>query len=237
MSIDLKRTWYQWTDPMALATGASVDNEGQGLVSVLEGGIEKVKPSAGGAGEKVVGFARFRQKDFTSRALVESWVIPTSAPYTIQLGNQALISGQIRVADLTGAVDLTVQSAPAPASGFVQVDYVHGTLTFNAAQAGDSLSVYYRYQLTVAQALQFFYQPPTNYPDPNYFLQVGAGKGKGRLFTMFYDASKAYDNSAALTLGADGIITIGGAGPVIPGCRVVHQPSSNDPFLGIEFLV
>jgi hypothetical protein len=236
MSIDLKRSWYQWTDPMALATGATVDNEGQGMVSVLEGGVEKVKPSAGGAGEKIVGFARFRQKDVTSRALVESWVVPTSAPYVVSLGQQALISGQIRVQDLTGGVDLTVVGV-APAAGEVQVNYLQGTLTFNAAQAGDSLNVYYRYQLTLAQSLQFFHQAPTNYPDANYFLQVGCGKGKGRLFTMFYDASKAYDNTAALTLGADGIITVGGAGPVIAGARVVNQPSANDPYLGIEFMV
>ncbi len=236
MSIDLKRTWYQWTDPMSLATGAAVDNEGQGMVSVLQDGVEMVKPSAGAAGEKVVGFARFRQLSYTTKALVEQWVIPTAAPYVVQLTQVSLVTGQIRVQDLTGATDLAVV-AGAPATGQVQVDYVHGTLTFNAAQAGDSLNVYYRYQLTVAQSLQFFYQPPTNFPDPNFFSQVGVGKGKGRVYTMFYDASKAYDNTATLTLGADGIITVGGAGPAIPGARVVNQPSANDPFLGIEFLL
>ena len=42
--IDIKRTFYTWSDTQPVATGKTVNEEGQGLVAVMEGGVEKVMP-------------------------------------------------------------------------------------------------------------------------------------------------------------------------------------------------
>jgi hypothetical protein len=41
MSVDIKRTFYTWSDTLPLAAGATVSEEGQALEAVLEDGMEK----------------------------------------------------------------------------------------------------------------------------------------------------------------------------------------------------
>ena len=236
MSIDLKRTFFTWSDTQPIAIGALVAEEGSGLVRVLEDGIEKVKPSAGVAGEIVVGFAVFRQKTYGTDALVDTGTVPLAAPFTIQLEQNNLVTGQFRVVDSAGVLFTAVLVAPA--AGQVQIDWTTGLMTFNTADQGKVITATYRYNLTVAEAITKFHSDTPNHPDANLFSQVGVGKGKGRVFTNFYDASQDYAAVAPiLTLGAGGMITVGALGPVIPGARVVQVPSANDPYLGIEFLV
>lgn len=236
MAVDIKRTWYSHVDSQPLAAGASVSEEGQGMVGVLEDGIEKVMPSTGGGGEVFAGFAVFRQLDFTSRPVVEEITVPGAAPYEVDLANTNLITGQVRVYDVAAATDLLVVGV-APAAGEVQVDLATGKLTFNVAEAGKAMVAYYRHELTLAQAKALYYEAPTNYPDANFFASVGVGKGKGRVYTMFYDDSIDWSSGGVIALGADGILTMGGAGPVVPNARVVKLPSAADASLGIEFNV
>jgi hypothetical protein len=244
--IDIKRTFYTWSDTQQVATGKTVSEEGQGLVAVMEGGVEKVMPSEAGVGEKFVGFAMFRQKTFATAAVVEDHIIPTAAPFVVELGKQHLIAGQVRVLNVVAGGDFTPAAAPpAVAAGEFLVDLVHGTITFNGpADAGKTIRVFYRYDLTVAESIQQFYEAPTNHPDPNFFSQVGVGKGKGRVYTMFYDQSIDWAAATVVPglLGAaltKGMITDGSGGGVtlIPNARVVNVPSPTDPYLGIEFLV
>ena len=241
--IDIKRTFYTWSDTQQVATGKTVAEEGQGLVAVMEGGIEKVQPAEAAVGEKVVGFAMFRQLTFSTAAVVEDHIIPTAAPFVIELGKQHLIAGQIRVQNMVAPGDFVPAAAPpAVAAGEFLADLVHGTVEFNgAADAGKTVRVYYRYDLTVAESIQQFYQAPTNMPDPNFFSQVGVGKGKGRVFTMYYDQSVDWAGAAVVPALAGaptpGMICDGGAGPEIPNARVVSVPSPTDPYLGVEFLL
>lgn len=240
--IDIKRTFYTWSDTQQVAIGKTVSEEGQGLVAVMEGGVEKVMPAEAGVGEKVVGFAMFRQKTFSTAAVVEDHIVPTAAPYVVELGKQHLIAGQIRVLDVVAGTDLAPAAAPpAVAAGEFLVDLVHGTVEFNVAEAGKTVRVFYRYDLTVAEAIQQFYEAPINHPDPNFFSQVGVGKGKGRVFTMYYDQSVDWASAAVVPALAgaptNGMICDGGVGPAIPNARVVNVPSPTDPYLGIEFLL
>jgi hypothetical protein len=237
--IDIKRTFYTWSDTQNVATGYTVSEEGQGLVAVMENGVENVMPSAGLAGEVFVGFAMFRQQTFTTAAVVEDHVVPTAAPYLVELSKNNLITGQIRVYDATNDVDLTPAAAPpAVAAGEYLVDLVAGTVELNAAEAGVTIRVYFRYEMTAAEAILHYYEAPTNHPDPNYFAQVGVGKGKGRVFTMYYDQAIDWSTAALIPyLAADGMITGAGPGPAIPSGRVVSVPSPADPYLGIEFLI
>jgi len=241
--IDIKRTFYTWSDTQPVATGKTVTEEGQGLVAVMEGGVEKVKPAEAGVGEVCVGFAMFRQLTFGTAAVVEDHIIPTAAPFVVELGKQNLITGQVRAYSPADVADFAPAAAPpAVAAGEVLVDLAHGTAEFNgAADGGKTVRVFYRYDLTVAESMQQFYQAPTNMPDPNFFSQVGVGKGKGRVFTMYYDQSVDWANPAVVPALAGaptpGMLCDGGAGPVVPNARVVQVPSPVDPYLGIEFLL
>lgn len=237
--IDIKRTFYTWSDTQEVATGFTVAEEGQGLVAVMENGIEKVMPSAGLAGEVFVGFAMFRQTAFSTAAVVEDHIVPTAAPYVVELGKRNLIAGQCRVLDVVAGADLAPAAAPpAVAAGEFLVDNGLGTVEFNAAEAGKTVRVFYRHDLTVTEALQQFYEAPINHPNPNFFTQVGVGKGKGRVYTMYYDQAIDWSGAAVVpALAAGGMITDGGVGPAIPNARVVHVPSPTDPYLGVEFLV
>jgi hypothetical protein len=227
---------------ITISLGSTVSEVGQGLVAELIGGVEHVKPATGGGGETFAGFALFRQLSYSTAPMVESVVVPGSAPYEVELKYNNLVTGQIRVHDVLNNVDLTVVGG-APAAGQVQVDYTAGKLTFNAAEAGLEMTVYYRWNLTVAQAEGLFHQAPTNYPDPNYFGQVNVMKGKGRLYTAFYDASLDWSTVApgTISLGVDGILTVGG-GALVPGARVVYAPAigvaptASAQLLGIEWL-
>jgi len=235
MATDIKRTWGSHVDAEPLATGSSVSEEGQCLVALLEGGVEKVKPSSAAAGETFAGFAIFRQKDFSTRPLVEAIVVPSAAPYEVELSSKLLIVGQVRVHDSLANTDLTVV-AGAPVAGEAQVDHANGKVTFNAAEAGRKMAVYYRHNLTVLQSKALYYEAPTNYPDPNYFASVGVMKGKGRIYTAYYDESINWETAGlVIKCGADGLITAGGLGAAIPGARVVKAPSATDAHLGIEF--
>ena len=244
--IDLKNSFYGHTDVLPLTTGAVVSEEGCGLVAVLENGVETVRPPVlpTDATAKVAGFAVFRQLNFATAPCVENLVVPTSAPYSVQLTNTNLVLNQVRVHDVVANADFTIVLAPgAVAPGSVVVDLKLGTLTFDISAAGHTIAVTYQYNLTVAQAKLLFYEAPTNYPDPNYFASVGVGKGKGRIFTSFFDASCDFSTGAALHLGAGGIITTAAVGPMIPNARVVQLPISTvpntntPPTLGVEFLL
>jgi hypothetical protein len=61
------------------------------------------------------------------------------------------------------------------------------------------------------------------------------GKGKGRIYTAYYNMAIDWSGAVTPTAGADGIITTGGT--AIPGVRVVSVPTSTNPYLGLEFLV
>jgi hypothetical protein len=219
MAIDIKRSFYGWTDTQPLAMGATVSVEGQGLVAVLEDNVEKVKPYASGSAT-FVGFARFRQLQFAIGAAVETAVIPATAPFTVELAKNNLVTGQYLV---TGATPTSVDEA-------------NGVFTFDGADAGKAISIGYRWNKTVAEAKMTDYEAPVNMPDPNLAGMVGVGKGKSRIYTLHYDASKAFVAGADLRLGAGGIVTVGGTGPAIPNARVVQVPSATDPYLGIEFM-
>lgn len=229
MAVDLKKTWFSHTDVCPLTVGATVSEEGCGLVAVLEDGIEKVRCPVlpADAAAKVAGFGVFRQKDFTVRPIVQSVVVPTAMPYTVQLDHQNIVPGQIRCYDETAAAPV-----------IPVVDPVHGVLTFLVGAAGHTVTVTYKYNMTMAEAKMLYQEAPTNYPDPNYFSTVGVGKGKGRVFTTFFDAAVDFSAATAIKLATGGMITDQtGAGPEVVGARVVQLPTATDPVLGLEFVL
>jgi len=229
--IDLKRTWYSHVDSQPLVPGKEVLDEGQCLVSVLVDGLEHVQPSTGAGGEVFAGFAVFRQLSHETAANVELVTVPAApGPYVVSLSYNNLVNNSVLALNSAGA-------PVAPAS----VDEAAGTVTFAVGQAGLTLKVHYRFNLTVAQAKQLFQEAVSNYPSANLVGQCGVGKGKGRVYLSYYDTSVDWaSHTGPVYLGADGMVVDAGL-VEIPGSRVVHVPavgvlaSSSAQMLGVEF--
>jgi len=241
---NLKKSHFSLTLQKDVATGQVVDREGVVLRSVLEAGEEKVqKADAGASNYRIAGFAISDNETIGVIPVVESLTIPASpGPYTVQLAHTSLVgtapNSSVRVM-VVGGSDLT-EVAGAPAAGEFQPNVATGVLTFNVAQAGASIMVWYRANLTVAQSRLRYYQRSVNNQAGAVFNTVAVGGGNGEIFTAEYDTNVDWSTAwpggtANILTGADGILTIGGGGTALPGGSVVHVPNVDEPYLGVAF--
>jgi hypothetical protein len=244
MPYDLKRSHFSLTLQKDVASGQVVDREGVLLRSVLEGGNEKVqKADAVAATYALGGFAISDNETIGIIPVVEDLTIPAApGPFTVQLSRTSLVgtapNSSVRV-QLVGGADLT-EVAGAPAAAQFQPTVATGVLTFNTAQAGAAIRVWYRANLTVAESRLMFFQRNINNDAGAIFNTVAVGGGVGEIFTAEYDTNVDWStaipgSTGVITSGPDGILTIGGAGTPLPGGKVVHVPDVDQPYLGVAF--
>jgi len=234
MSYDLKRSHFSLILEKEVLPGEVITEEGVLLVAALDAatGTEKVQLSAGAGTDVVAGFAIRDNADNSTTSSVEESTIPTSPnPLTVQLSNNNLVAGQIRVvASTTGAL---TEGNPANPGEFSVSDST-GLMTFNSAQEGEDIVVTYRYNLTVAEARLKFFQRNINNEAGTLFGQVGVGHGHGEIFTDQFDASVNWASNPSITSGANGQLTTGGSGVALDA-RVISVPNVNNPLLGVAF--
>ena len=238
MAQDLKRTHASQRLGRLLAAGTVLDQEGVLVCAVIEDGVEKAALVAAPAGtEKVLGFTMLADSLPGRTSGVEEVTVPASGTLELDLRSHNLVVGRVRVLDVvagtTRVVDATYAGVP-PATD-VKVDHVAGKAKFNVADAGKLFRLTYLHDLTLTEAKQMFGERFIN----NRGLHAEFGQaeiqcGIGELFTDQFDASKDYAAAATLNLGAAGIITVGGAGPVLKA-SVIGVPSVDQPMLGIRF--
>jgi len=228
---DLNRTFYNRAVEKAVATGATVAKEGLALVSAIENGAEVVKPSTGASSDKFVGFSLLTNvtPDVLNK-YVEA-TIPAASPYTVTIEHSSLVSGQIVANDLTAGEQLTLGD---PAANDDEFSVSGTTLTFNAARAGHSIVIGYRYYPTVLEATSTYYEGSINNKAAQLFNKVAVAVGPGEFYTMEYDVTTDWSAVADVRLGADGILTGAGSGTIISH-RVVNVPGLSSPFLGIAY--
>ncbi len=232
--IDLKRSHSDMRLSRALAAGTVVEQEGVLLCAVLEDGVEKATIVATVAGtEKVIGFSMTGDSQPSQTSNVESVKVPASGSYVAQLSKTNLIAGKARF--VANGTALTIITIGAPAAGEVLVNLSTGALTFNAAQAGATVVATYIYELTLSQSKAAFGQRHINNGGLHAeFGQVEVQAGHGELYTDQFNAAADYSTNPALTLGDNGIVTVGGAGVAL-NASVVHVPNAENPLLGIRF--
>jgi len=207
----------------------------EGAPLVVDNSVDNgVKVTVGGAGEIWSGISISQQNTLTQSGYVDQLTASTSATPTTNLTYAVAATGTIYVYDNTTASSLTVQTAASPATGFIQYTVGSTLLTLNSAQAGNSITVYYRYNLTAAQSvgLQGTILPGG---DSGAILNVVGVLIAGDIYTDQWDASVAWTtNPVVVTLGTTGLFTVGGSGIKVPNGRVIHAPTSDDPFLGLS---
>lgn len=210
-----------------LAAGVAVSAEGMLLVGVMENGVEKVAPAAGAASEVAVGFSLETRLYVDKEVGAKEITVPATAPYTVQLPVGGLITGQVRIPGMTVGV---------VADG-VFAFTAAGLLSFDAAQAGEKLTVFYKRTLTMVEARELYREGFLhNSRAFEVYGKVGVIAGKGIIYTDQIDMGADFTAGGALKTMAGGLVTVGGAGAALPAhVRVIEAPSLSSPFLGLEF--
>ena len=232
MSIDFKKSFFNEQREHAVADGQSITEEGQFLVFVPDGsGGIAVQPSAGAPGERPAGFSLTDAKKLLTDSVVEELVVPVGGG-TVSLQANNLVTGSTRAHDFTNAADLTL-GAGAPAAAGYQMDLSAGTVTFNAAEAGNTISMQYRYMPTMQEVQAKYHERSINARGQDLYSQVNVGKHSGRVFTSMYDSSQAYAAGDPVYSGAGGLLTSAAGGAEIG--FISQEPGTDSAMLGIEF--
>jgi hypothetical protein len=230
----------------SVAAGITVMNEGAVLCEVIQNGVAVVTivPSPSGS-EKIAGFSLLPYALPNQAVSNEQFVVPSSGSLIFQLRFSNLVSGSELATYGLGGAALTVSESGfsgTPPTGTVYVDIVGGRVKFAPGDAGNTIDFLYRYNQTVNQALLTQGERSIN----NRFLVndlgiVGVLKGYLEISTDQYDTTQNWYSGAPIQLGPNGILTIGGAGPVIPNARVLAAPglsnTQEDAYLRISALI
>lgn len=194
-----------------------------------------VKVTAGAAGEQFAGVSISQQLNILQFPQLDSVVVSSTGTFSTTF---TPIAGTIRVVDLTQGADVAltaVGSAPTTAQ------YAPGTgannYITNTGNAGHTLTIYYRFAPTVAQAqaIQGTILPGG---DSGALLNTVGVVIAGDVYTSEYDTSADWLAAGPLVLylGANGLFTTTSGGVAVPNARVIARPTANNPFLGVSIL-
>ena len=207
------------------ASGVSSLEEGVALVYVLEDGEVKVQGSTGAAGERFAGFAQIRHVTPNTAVASSVSTVPTAAPYEVTLASTPR-TGEIRV-----TIDGTAAAGTGAAAGAYGI--AANVLTFDAADAGKTLEVAYRYDLTVAQANMLFGVNATSQDFGSNFSVNFVSTGD--VFISNYNITDDWsDTTADIKLDADGNISTSSAAGTVLDAMVISTPAQSGGFLGIR---
>lgn len=209
----------------AVAGGFTIDQEGKALVSAMVGGIFGVKKSAGIAGEVFLGIAFNMLKPVTEMPYLES--LTQGASNTVTLSYTPL-AGTLRITDVNTG---TQQTAAVSAANAYQI--AGNVVSLFAAQTGHVYLISYRFAPTAAQVIALVGNVHPGGAAGDYLGQVGVIQ-KGDVFTTEYDASVDWSTGPAVSLGANGVFTVGGAGVVLTNVSVIAAPQAGIGALGLE---
>lgn len=230
---DLTKSYYSDSKERPVKAGQTISEEAQLLVYVddLAGGMA-VQPCSTGATQKLAGFALTDALKILTETVVETVTVPAGGG-TVFLGNTNIVSGSERVvASVSGP--LSEDCIAVGAVEYCLVDAT-GSISFNVAQATETVTVTYRYQLTLQQSLERFHERSVNNRAQDFFSSVGVMCGEGEIFTSMFDTSAAYVIGGLVYPAAVGRVSSAAAGASNAIGFVSKLPSTTDGFLGVKF--
>lgn len=230
--IDLTRSTFTKIVEKRVATGQNVTEEGQIMVRVDDGGLEAVQPSDASS-DVPMGVALCDQYRILTFTAVEEGVIPLSSPYTIALNRGSIVASTIRVRNMTAGSDMVESTDGTPATGEADLNETTGVVTFNSAQAGASVKIWYTYNLTAADVVRDFGTRAINNAAQEFWATMSVGIGICEVYTSHYDTTQVWAINDQATTGAGGKFTKGGGGANFG--KVISLPSVDDPYLGIAY--
>jgi hypothetical protein len=225
---------YNDSDEQPVASGATVTAEGQALVGVFVDGVFGVRPSSGVANEKFMGVSIAQQLTLEYMAAAEELTVPAAAAYEITLGHTP-VGGTLRLVNASG----TELSAGNPAVNADEYSIADKVVTVHSSLADTVVSAYYRYELSAIEAKLLQGDIPPGGAASLVLGSVGRIKS-GKIYTTEYDTSVDWSNGGAanppvVSLGANGLFTVGGSGTELTNVTVIQIPGAdNDGLLGLQ---
>lgn len=231
MSFDLNRSYFNDLRERPVAPGVAITEEGQLLTYVDAGdGTLAVRPSQGSASEPVAGFAITDALKYATKTVVETLTVPAGGG-TVSLRNNNIVAANTRaVASTTG---LLAEAGGAPAAAQFQMNNTTGTITFNVAQAAQTVVVTYRFTPTLEMSMMTDHERSINNRAQDFFSSVSVGGVEGEIFTTMYLTTAAYAIGTVVYSGAGGLVTSVAGGTAIG--FVSQVPGIADGRLGVKF--
>ena len=237
--INYQKTRFTKTDNSNVMSGVMIHDEGLALAASREDGELVVEPSKGASGEIFAGFSYERTKRPTVLGAVVKETVTTEVLASGLLLARLPIAGQIGVfIDGTKvAVDVgTDSSAPGAATA---VSLYKGVLYFHADHADKAVMAQYRYEPSLEEARTYGEGNEYNQTPASYEVGVTGRIVGGTVSTTCWDPSVDWSDESKMhpSLGADGLLTIGGSGTVLKNLLIRNEPGQGSPYLTVEFIL
>ncbi len=233
---DLNRSYFNDMKERAVASGATISEEGTLLVYVADGaGGVAVQPCTAATGQRVAGWAITDALKYATQTVVEEVVVP-AAGGAVSLSHQNIVDASQYVYNVTGAAAMTTETCPTPGSGEYCLTDATGVITFHVDEAGDTIRVSYRYSPTLTEILATQHERSPNNRAQDLFSSVSIGANDGEIFTSMYDTSQAYAINDPIYPGASGLVTSDNTAGTVVGF-VSQVPGVNDALLGIKYQI
>lgn len=209
--------------------GAPIDEEGFALVYRSVNGKNQVDLSQGAADEVFAGFSLSRAVPPGRLPRVEEAVVDDGV---VQLARAPLSDSVFVTIDGTPAGTIGVSGSAPAAAGDVNVD--GDQLLFNAGDDGKSVYVQYHFEPSYQEAKDMTGDAPIGGdPAPEYGV-VGLLLEANPITLTNFDSSVDWSGVMHPTLGANGLLTVGGAGVELTQYVVVGTPSAGNPYLTLQ---
>jgi hypothetical protein len=210
----------------------------QANVGAPVGAGNVVQPGSGTAGAFFAGTAL----NVFTRPTTMVWVdVLTVSPTTYTATLTQIPTGTTAVAVVLGTPPLGTQltniTTGSPTTSQVLINGTNNqTLTFNAAAAGSTVTVTYRYNITVLQAEIFVGDGVAAGFSPSTITGTVGCIERGIVFTSNFDTSKYWGagNITNISLLTGGLYSYGGSGAAVTG-TVYQVPTTDIPFLGVYY--
>lgn len=219
---------FRHVEEMKLLSTVETISEGSAVGAITENGISVVRPTAG-SGETFVGVCLNRLRFPTFRVIVETLTV-TATIATLTFTPQSTTDLLVKNA---AGVALTVGT---PASEAGQYTISGSEITVNAALNDATVTVTYKKALTVLEAERFWGHGVQIAPRESSSLTGSVSViRRGKVFIDNFNAASDWAAGGNVFAAANGIFTKTDTGIAVPKARIINVPSTNVPFLGLEF--
>lgn len=245
---DMTRSVIGYRREYELVAGTNLVEESQFMIAGGTAG-QQATTSAGLANEVPLGVSLNGKILATTFTNYETGTVPAVAPTTFTLAHSNIVTNgytgfaDAYVYDNTGATELQVGAA-AVAGVSVTLAVATGIITFAVGDAAHSFFVRYRWTMTTAEAREILKQSAIGRGSEDTFDKVVIAHGDCIMYTTMFDCDAPWALNQQTwvpaagdpVLGAGGVLTTQDNNAVgTPFGRVVSLPSTNDPFLGVEY--
>jgi hypothetical protein len=222
--LNYKKTRLTATDSAPIVEGAGITQEGMALVVVRSEGQSEIQPSTGVAGEIFRGFSYDR----------------VSAPEVLGHSGEANVDAskpfdltRTPITDMLGVfidgTKATIEAGKTPsAGGVVALDGMN--LYFHADDDGKAFRFQIHYKPTYEEAIMYGERHDRGAALPNEVAGACGLIVGGTISTTCWDPTVDWTDTSVThpTLGADGLLTIGGPGTKLDMLIIEEAPTSGE---------